>query len=178
MKGKRKFLEDPRWSKTKWLSNLSISQPIIVQKAPKQSITNNDTKIRWAVLRWLLKARDSKTEKVVRLFDITDNVKQKFISANISDVPQSHNITASWLRHINRWHWDNWTHIWKRAITKEDIRIIPDIIKNADNIEISNRLSNNWKIVVKYEKQIWNDIYHYREQYQWKKLKTLTMFID
>ena len=160
-----------------WLSNLSIAQPIVVQKAPKQSTTNNDTTIRGAVLRWLIKARDNNTEKVVKLFDTTNAVKQVFISANINNIPKSHNITASWLRHVNKWHGNNWKHIWKRAVTKEDIRLIPDIIKNADNISISNNFSKNWKIVVKYDKKIWNDIYNYREQYLWSKLITLTMFI-
>ena len=118
-------------------------------------------------------------EKAYRKVDKAEAAKIK-ASTNIDLEEYEHKITNYDINKIYKNHGKLSTEKprGQKAVTKDDIKLIPEITKNYDSIEITNRLSEN-KRVIKYTKQI-GDLYFYFETIGGKKSRDLrpkTMYI-
>ena len=115
------------------------------------------------------------------LENLSPNVNKLF-KASWIDVKRWkwHAISSDWIKHIYNNHWVK-ANLKSNEIpvTEEDIKLIPKIIKEADNVSISSKKSNKWNIVITYEKNIWNK-YYYLEYLNTKSdvLETQTMYIN
>lgn len=74
----------------------------------------------------------------------------------------THQITNQWIQHIYRRHWagkeknKNQIPVWK-----QDIKLIPEIIKNYDTLKLSGKKSLSWNDVIIFKKQIKDKEYTY-----------------
>lgn len=84
------------------------------------------------------------------------------------------------IKHIYKWHWEKANlSKWEIPVTDNDLRKIPKIILEADNVSLSPYLSWNWEKIIIYEKTMWNK-YYYLEYIptKWKLLSPKTMYIN
>lgn len=90
-----------------------------------------------------------------------------------------HTISSRWIKHILDWHWINANlKPWEIPVTVKDIKKIPGIIKDPDNVRISPYKSKNKETVIIYEKTIWNKYYYLEYLDNNWILKTKTMYIN
>ena len=90
-----------------------------------------------------------------------------------------HTISSRWIKHILDWHWVNANlKPWEIPVTVKDIKKIPGIIKDPDNVRISPYKSKNKETVIIYEKTIWNKYYYLEYLDNNWILKTKTMYIN
>ena len=90
-----------------------------------------------------------------------------------------HTISSRWIKHILDWHWVNANlKPWEVPVTVKDIKKIPGIIKDPDNVRISPYKSKNKETVIIYEKTIWNKYYYLEYLDNNWILKTKTMYIN
>ena len=91
-----------------------------------------------------------------------------------------HLISSNGIKHIFKWHWENapWLRHNEIPVREKDIKLIPTIIKEADNISMSPKVNNRGQKVIIYEKKIWNDYYYLEAINNKWFLETQTMYIN
>ena len=120
----------------------------------------------------------SKNEKLN--INLLWNKTKKLLKENWITWVKWHRITSNWIRHIDKRHWKNAKlQPNEVAVTMDDIKLIPKIIKEPDEVMISNKLSENWEKIIIYKKTMWKK-YYYLESVDDKSwyLTTKTMYIN
>ena len=120
----------------------------------------------------------SKNEKLN--INLLWNKTKKLLKENWMTWVKGHRITSNWIRHIDKRHWKNAKlQPNEVAVTMDDIKLIPKIIKEPDEVMISNKLSENWEKIIIYKKTMWKK-YYYLESVDDKSwyLTTKTMYIN
>ena len=79
------------------------------------------------------------------------------------------------MKHILNEHWVQSSD--KIPVTMEDIRHIPEIQQNYDNVRLSNYKNTQWQSVIIYEKKIGNYYYYLERVTEKWLLDTQTMYI-
>ena len=109
---------------------------------------------------------------------IVSDKTQQLVNSNWLTI-KWHTISSRWIKHILDWHWVNANlKPWEVPVTVKDIKKIPGIIKDPDNVRISPYKSKNKETVIIYEKTIWNKYYYLEYLDNNWILKTKTMYIN
>ena len=159
--------EEKAWDKWLLNSNNKYKETYIYDTIPDDIIKKLENEI------W--------TNKNSKLFINAIAYKtKKILKANWIEWVKWHIITTNWIKHIEKRHWKN-AKLQQNEIpvTMEDIKKIPLIIKEPDDVKISNKLSRSWENVIIYKKDVWN-IYYYLEAVEDSSeyLTTKTMYIN
>lgn len=149
MKGAWKFLEDPRWSKTNWLSNLSIVQPSITVKPSNDIPTGKEKRKLIREFKWKVKWLDN--------WNWTRNEKYELIK-HLNYVAKR--IRKTWIDVFKQQ-----INLYKNQFAMEEINLKwPQVIKRdpktVDN-EWNSRnpwyyLEYNWKKWFHVDYKVWN----------------------
>lgn len=106
--------------------------------------------------------------------EVKEIIEKKWIEA------KGHLMTTTWIKHTIYRHWEK-AKLQKDEVpvTWEDLEITPYIVKYADKVRLSDKLSDSWNLVLKYEKTIWNK-YYYLEYFNEKNgfFENQTMYIN
>ena len=106
--------------------------------------------------------------------EVKEIIEKKWIEA------KGHLLTTGWIRHAVSRHWEK-AKLQKNEVpvTWEDLEITPYIVKYADKVRLSDKLSDSWNLVLKYEKTIWNK-YYYLEYFNERNgfFENQTMYIN
>lgn len=143
------------------------------QNTTSKTISEKD----WAYLQDGL---NSKTYKSIKIKEIDPRLQKILQQDWITEIPRGHLISSNGIKHIFKWHWENapWLRHNEIPVREKDIKLIPTIIKEADNISMSPKVNNRGQKVIIYEKKIWNDYYYLEAINNKWFLETQTMYIN
>lgn len=121
-----------------------------------------------------------KTYKSIKIKEIDPRLQKILQQDWITEIPRGHLISSNGIKHIFKWHWENapWLRHNEIPVREKDIKLIPTIIKEADNISMSPKVNNRGQKVIIYEKKIWNDYYYLEAINNKWFLETQTMYIN
>ena len=166
----------PNYNLGKGLESKAEIEPVVAMGNASKRFDESLRKFSEEKFKELQNAIIHKKDYIIR-HSVAPKTQEFLLKEGFTEIPKEQITTANNVRHILNEHWvgqeKNPNQI---PVTMEDIRHIPEIQQNYDNVRLSDHKNTQWQSVIIYEKKI-DNYYYYLEKVNNGFLDTQTMYI-